>query len=316
MDSAPAALCAAGDGATPIALVVPQYVVAAYNAGQLGAAGCRRPSKGNAYELISASDVPALDHPLLRVHWRGQSNRKRDTAIDRFRDWLRDNLPQNGFEEAGDRSLPGPRAADFDSTLDSYFGYRKRVSVVFLLDTSNSMGKQHVRNGTSLDRGRRLIREALDRLGDRDMVGLWSFPGDGAQAREVQQLSPVREDQLRAVQDKLAGLNRARGSSPVFAGTVLAAQQTAPVQDAVIVVVTDGDDWLPSGSRYADRTAEDVKQATKGGAGLRILAVGVEQCAEADLQPLRDRCVDAANDSDDQIVGRLLRSLRIEGAQR
>ncbi|MEU9117721.1 caspase family protein [Streptomyces sp. NPDC048483] len=159
--------------------------------------------QGERYAAYYPRNVPALDHPLIRVGWRGAADAAvREAAVDRFAQWLRD--PEGGgrtLTAQGYRGVPGkdgmpqpapgsplldsraetdPQAAvvpfkaaadQVSKVLDGYNKAQRSSQLLILMDTSTSMA-----DGGRLPVAIGAARRALEMVGPRHTYGLWTFP--------------------------------------------------------------------------------------------------------------------------------------------
>ncbi|MEU9120792.1 caspase family protein [Streptomyces sp. NPDC048506] len=177
---------------------------------------------GDRYAAYYPRNVPALDHPLIRVDWRGTTDATpRRAAVDRFAGWLRDpaggqrTLVGQGYrpvtggagaDGGGQPVLPAgsplrsSRAgADLDApvnrfavgpgqvarVLDGYDKAQKSSRLLILMDASTSMA-----DGGKLPVALAAAGRVLEMVGDRHTYGLWTFPdrahpGDRGSVRRV-----------------------------------------------------------------------------------------------------------------------------------
>jgi Mg-chelatase subunit ChlD len=148
-------------------------------------------------------DVPALAPAFVRVRWRDgdRDAAARDEAVASFRDWLydadggREVFGRDGFRSAGDRhtllddgkpgggvlaALPGSALRDtaepgeLNATMRAYRGANGPGRVLFLLDSSGSMGGNRWQGASG---GPSLLKQSLTGLGPQDEYGVWAVYG-------------------------------------------------------------------------------------------------------------------------------------------
>ncbi|MFG2141992.1 caspase family protein [Streptomyces sp. NPDC048650] len=297
---------------------------------------------GNRYAAYYPKNVPALDHPLIRVDWRGAADATpRQAAVGRFARWLR--TPDGGqrtLTAQGYRGVPGedgtmpqpprgsplldsraevdpdagvtPFTADPDQVsevLDGYHKAQKSSQVLILMDTSTSMadgGKLPIAVGAA---GR-----ALEMAGAHHTYGLWTFP-DRAHPDDpdaVHQAVPLGSADPA---EGKAALARIAGGGLVDHGAAMAEALTAAVRTMkhakgthnAIVLILDQDDG--TGPRRAADVEKTLTGLLKGGPDVPVLtlAMGRSGCDTFALQGLTGasggRCVPEGPDAPDQLAG-------------
>ncbi|MEU5210526.1 caspase family protein [Streptomyces sp. NPDC020742] len=246
------------------------------------------------YAAYYPRNVPALDHPLIRVDWRGARDAtERRAAADRFAGWLRD--PAGGqriLTAQGYRGVPGkdgtvpapapdsplrnsragahldapvtPFTAGADQVarvLDGYDKAQRSSRLLILMDTSTSMA-----DGGRLPVALGAAGRALEMVGAHHTYGLWTFPDRGhpddpsAVFRAVP-LGTADPARGKAVLDRIAK----RGTAElVDHGAAMEEALTAAVREMktsaggnqAIVLILDEDDGGP-------RRAAGVEQALR-----------------------------------------------------
>ncbi|MEV0665738.1 hypothetical protein ACIBI3_28695 [Actinomadura luteofluorescens] len=149
-----------------------------------------------------ASDLPLLDHPFVKVRWQGQDSAERNSAVNEFRRWLKDNpLTMRGFRDRSGRSpsapaedrehaylprlrtfledselpekVPSPGRTGFQEILDRIKNARPKSSIHLMVDASTSMGSASGGNGGSrLGRGAAVLQSLVSQLQSTDRVDL------------------------------------------------------------------------------------------------------------------------------------------------
>lgn len=174
------------------------------------------PAPGERYAAYYPRNVPALDHPLIRVDWRGAEDATpRQAAADRFADWLRAPdggrriLTRNGYravpgkdgqdskdgQDAKDGEAPAPAAdsplrssranVDLDAPVIPFTAGADQVARV--LDGYDKAQKSSrllilTDTSTSMADGGKLpvalgaAGRVLEMVGERHTYGLWTFP--------------------------------------------------------------------------------------------------------------------------------------------
>jgi Ca-activated chloride channel homolog len=309
-DDDPATMCRfAGAKATGNrAVITSQETWQRYIDGQrLGESCPAGPRRGG--QLVTLDDSPVLDHPMVDLDWTSDTRR---AALVVFLDWLATSSGEDARKAIGlgpprsdctvllkpDRQGQdpnGPRESPLtvadpcmpkglEDALRRYREAQRPGAVLLAVDASGSMGSMVGRDGpTRLAVAIQAVDRALDQIGPRDAVGVWTFAGQGHTG-----VPPAPGDQ---VQRSLVGqtLEQARsgGITPLYA-TVLAGLAEVGrygVGDAVeplraLVVLTDGDD---SSKTPVMEVAAHVQQLTLGPAAPRlfIVATGSASCVGA-----------------------------------
>ncbi|UJB41380.1 caspase, EACC1-associated type [Streptomyces sp. A1-5] len=238
------------------------------------------PPLGDRYYAYYPKNVPALDHPLIRVDWAGTADAApRRAAVARFADWLRDpaggqrSLTAQGYRglPEKDGSAPRPDAAspllnpraDTDPTapvtrftagpdqvaqvLADYNRAQRASRLLILMDTSTSMadgGKLPIVVGAAA--------RALEMVGAHHTYGLWTFPdpahpGDPAAVRRAVPLGSTDPAPGRAALDRIAkGELVDHGAAMEEALTTAVTEMKKPGEgNSAIVLLIDEDDGGP-----------------------------------------------------------------------
>jgi hypothetical protein len=298
---------------------------------------------GQGGHFVALADSPVLDHPLVDLDWTSDTRR---AALGAFLNWLASSAGDDAREAIG-LDLPRPdctvllnpdrqgrdskgseesplSVADpcmpggLEDVLRRYREAQRPGAVLLSVDASGSMGATVGRGGpTRLAVAIQAVDRALDQLGPRDAVGVWTFAGQGHTGQVP--IAPGDEPQRSLVGLKLKQV-RPGGTTPmydtVFAG--LAEVGRYGGGDAVepfraLVVLTDGQD---SGQMPVKDAADRIAQLTLGPAAPRlfIVATGEASCAGANgLHVLTDAgrgtCYDAALSQVGQTMAALFESL-------
>jgi hypothetical protein len=217
------------------------------------------------------SDVPAVEPAFVHVHWEDadRDEPRRTEAVEDFYDWLRDPsggqrvLGAAGFRTAADGHAlldadrvahgvlraPGPlpngaSPAALESALAAYRGAHGPGRVLFLLDSSGSMGGQwHGPSG-----GPGILKQSLGGLGDRDEYGVWgvaSEPGAKKPYRTLLAFGQHRRREAEETLDREAVVRDAESDPDAALRAALkemAGRGTDDDRPELIVYITDDED--------------------------------------------------------------------------
>ncbi|WP_432147018.1 caspase family protein [Streptomyces sp. bgisy084] len=291
------------------------------------------------YVAYYPRDVPALDHPLIRVDWHGTRDATpRQAAVARFATWLRAadggrrTLTAQGYRGvhgtgpgAGSPLLDSradvsplaptvPFKADPDQVsqvLDGYDKAQKSSQVLILLDTSTSMA-----DGGRLPTALRAAGRVLEMVGARHTYGLWAFPDRGhpTDADAVRELvAPGSADPAPG----RAALNRIAGGELVEHGAAMEEALTravrrmkkSPATNKAIVLILDQDDGAgPGRAAGVERTLGTLVEEGPE-VPVLALALGKNGCDTFALQRLADashgQCVPGGPQAVDTLAGRI-----------
>lgn len=141
----------------------------------------------------------------------------------------------NGVLSAAPVTLTPPSPAVTRDVLESWKSVRKGARVLFVVDTSGSMG------GSKIDLARKALASGLEEFGPRDEVGLASF--DDEYRVEVP-VGPLSE-QRTLLQDRVAALEESGGTA-LYRATIKGVDEVASLEPArtidAVVVLSDGED--------------------------------------------------------------------------
>lgn len=304
------------------------------------------------YVAYYPKNVPALDHPLIRVDWRGATDATaRQAAVDRFADWLR--APDGGrpvLTAQGYRPVPGKdgtdpapppgsplrssRAnADLDApvipftggtdqvarVLDGYDRAQKPSRLLLLMDTSTSMaddGKLPVALGAA---GR-----ALEMVGARHTYGLWTFPdrahpGDPDAVRRVVRLGTVDPAPGKATLDRIAKgdlVDHGAAMEEALTAAVREMKTSSGSNQAIVLIMDEDDGRLRRAAGVEQRLTALLKE--KPAVPVLTLVLGKAGCDTFVLQGLagasRGQCVPGGPQAPDLLAG-LIASIGTAGKE-
>ncbi|KPC60086.1 caspase family protein [Streptomyces chattanoogensis] len=295
---------------------------------------------GDRYVAYYPKNVPALDHPLIRVAWRGAADAAaRQSAVERFAQWLRDpGGGQRTLSEQGYRGVSGnngatpqpakgsplldsraetdpharvvPFAADPDQVakvLDGYNKAQKSSQLLILMDASTSMA-----DGGKLPRALRAASRVMEMAGAHHTYGLWTFPDrersdDRSAVRKAVPLGSTEPARGKAALERMSGGLVEHGAAMEEAlTTAVRTMKKAGGTNNAIVLVLDEDDGGPGRAADVEKTLTGL---LKDGPEVPVLtlAMGRSGCDTFALQWLagtsNGRCVSDGPTAPDQLAG-------------
>ncbi|AWN26587.1 VWA domain-containing protein [Streptomyces sp. NEAU-S7GS2] len=293
----------------------------------------------NRYVAYYPENVPALDHPLIRVDWRGTTDATpRQAAVARFATWLRApdggqrTLTAQGYRGVkGTGPAPGsplldgradislvartvPFTADpaqVTQVLDGYDKAQRSSQVLVLLDTSTSMA-----DGGRLPTALSAAGRVLEMVGARHTYGLWAFPDrahptDADAVRELVPLGSADPAPGRAALDRIAGGELVEHGAAMEEALTRAVRRMkkSPAANKAIVLILDQDDGAgPGRAAGVERTLGTLVEE---GPEVPILALvmGKSGCDTFALQRLagasHGQCVPGGPQAVDTLAGRI-----------
>ncbi|GAA3070213.1 vWA domain-containing protein [Streptosporangium carneum] len=322
-------LCAAlghgdRDRGKDLAVIAPLYAVRVIT----GTAGkrhdpCPSQPRERAFDPLPLSDVPPLDHPLIRVRWPGETDRNRDAAVDEFRDWLRKRLPAK--VSGGSFPTDAPSDPSPATKVEQYEAARTSIKVAVMIDVSGSVVRHVGRDGDGMERARRLTSHLAEQLNHHDSMGLWHLPGSPRQAAGkavgIFSVGDSPPDNLYRALDRLKQVD---GGSPIFTAAAEVVEEEGLDAEATLIVITDGDD-RPLKSRpirSAVAAGELSKKLRERKVHLYVLNITAAESVEPDesdrCQALRSLlgsaltgCMPAEDEAASTVITRLIGKLRV-----
>ncbi|MGY5127659.1 caspase family protein [Streptomyces nigrescens] len=293
----------------------------------------------NRYVAYYPENVPALDHPLIRVDWRGTTDATpRQAAVANFATWLR--APDGGqrtLTAQGYRGVkstgPGPGSPLLDSradvslvartvpftagpdqvtqVLDGYDKAQKSSQVLVLLDTSTSMA-----DGGRLPTALGAAGRVLEMVGARHTYGLWAFPDrahptDAGAVRELVPLGSADPAPGRAALDRIAGgelVEHGAAMEEALTRAVLRMKKSPATNKAIVLILDQDDGAGPGRAAGVERTLGTLVEE---GPEVPILALvmGKSGCDTFALQRLagasHGQCVPGGPQAVDTLAGRI-----------
>ncbi|MFJ6753176.1 caspase family protein [Streptomyces sp. NPDC091266] len=296
---------------------------------------------GDRYAAYYPKNVPALDHPLVRVDWSGADDATpRQAATDRFAGWLRDPgagqhiLVGQGYRGVPDKDGEVPRPepgspllntrSDADPAapvirytaggdqvsrvLDRYDKAQKSSQLLILFDTSTSMA-----DGGRLPVAVGAADRTLEMVGAHHTYGLWTFPDpahptDPAAVHRAVPLGSAAPAPGKAVLDRIAkGGLVAHGAAmeEALTAAVRELKDSAGANKAVVLIV-DQDDGAPRRAAGVEQTLNKLLKGTPE-VPVLTLVMGKAGCDTLAFQGLADasggQCVPAGPTAPDLLAG-------------
>jgi len=277
------------------AVLVPEQVMAQFNApsGAHDETGCDTGTLGQRTPEYPA-DVGMLDLPFVHVTWRDgdRDAGPRNTAVEALYQWLTAKDGQRVFTDAGYRGLsthegdasPPPAgswltgpgraigqlqpfgydvsAGSVDKALAEFRTARGYGQVLYLLDSSTSMGDVGNKVWSGPGRAKDLLAQSLDAFGPQDQYGVWAVPGTSPPYSPLvpfgSRPDPGGPRQLLAAA-KTAG-EAHPGDALLAALADLKSRQVGGHPQLVVVLTDDEDDNWITGRQLADITRAATAQ--------------------------------------------------------
>ncbi|QIK09415.1 solute-binding protein [Streptomyces sp. ID38640] len=293
----------------------------------------------NRYVAYYPENVPALDHPLIRVDWHGTTDATpRRAAVASFATWLR--APDGGqrtLTAQGYRGVkgtgPGPGSplldgradislvartvpftadpAQVTQVLDGYDKAQRSSQVLVLLDTSTSMA-----DGGRLPTALSAAGRVLEMVGARHTYGLWAFPDrahptDADAVRELVPLGSADPAPGRAALDRIAGgelVEHGAAMEEALTRAVLRMKKSPATNKAIVLILDQDDGAGPGRAAGVERTLGTLVEE---GPEVPILALvmGKSGCDTFALQRLagasHGQCVPGGPQAVDTLAGRI-----------
>jgi hypothetical protein len=299
---------------SPAAVIASEQQVVRFNLGDpLGASCLSRTDTPDQLVALYPSDTRGLDHQFVRLSW---SDPPQQQAAAAFGAWLltesgRTAIVRTGLRPIGPYALgptlttpgidPGAQPtmepvppAEWEGTLSAHDAAQRRGRVLFVLDTSGSMGSRGP-EGTRSGVAATAVSAALGAMGPRDEFGLWFFPDpSGTGHVQAVPLGPYDTARREAAQQALNGV-RPAGNTPLFRSMIdgaAALRSDDPGRVDAVVVLTDGEDT-------SSGLAADAVSTALAGTGVRLIVVtiGEIRCSDAGLTAITTstagECLDA-----------------------
>ena len=294
------------------------------------------------YVAYYPANVPALDHPLVRVDWQGATDATpRQAAVAGFAQWLRardggqrtltaqgyrgvrDSGPRQGSPLLDSRADVSPLAATVPFTaapeqvsrvLDGYDKAQRSSQLLILMDASTSMA-----DGGKLPIALSAAGRAVELVGARHTYGLWTFPDrahpeDRDAVRELVPLGSADPAPGKAALERIAGsphgelVDHGAAMEEALTRAVRKMKKSSATNKAIVLIL-DQDDG--AGAGRAAGVERTLSALVKEGPRVPILALamGRSGCDTFALQQLADashgQCVPGGPQAVDTLAGRI-----------
>ncbi|MEW2439747.1 caspase family protein [Streptomyces caniferus] len=297
----------------------------------------------NRYVAYYPGNVPALDHPLIRVDWHGATDATpRQAAVASFAQWLRapdggqrtltaqgyrgvrDSGPRRGSPLLDSRADVSPLVAptvpftagpdQVSRVLDGYDKAQRSSQVLILMDASTSMAE----NGR-LPVAVSAAGRAVELAGARHTYGLWTFPDrahptDRDAVRELVPLGSADPARGRAALDRIAGSPNGElvdhGAAMEEALTrALRTMKRSSATNKAIVLILDQDDGGGAGRPASVERTLGALIEEGPHVPVLALALGTAGCDTFALRQLaaasHGQCVPGGPQAVDTLAGRI-----------
>ena len=245
-----------------------------------------RACSSRAYQQLSLSRVPGLDHPYVALSWPGRLEQQRRTAGDDFEHWLRTDLAAVNALHDATGARPG-MIADRTATNQVWAEYqsaRANGRVLIAVDRSAPMAESglHSNVGSPLEAATVAVRQSLTLLGTADKVGVWTFAGrpNGFTITKLIALGPLTADKRAKLADLEISADSGADRSPLYQVVDEGLQElteTRPSSAAdvsALIVIVDGSN-LNSGEKLV--SLQD-RLPDAGNIPVYVLAIRASAC--------------------------------------
>ena len=185
------------------------------------------------------------------------------------------------------------------TTLTTWQGLSQPINVLFVVDTSQSMGTTETYQGekkSRLDIVKEELKNTIDLFGSEANVGLWGFSSGGYQSyQELISLGPVDKGYAKSQIDTMQpGGETALNATAVSAyEKILSDYNDEKGADNLVVIISDGGNDDPAldlsteemKSEFSDLKAQDRSKSAS------IMTIGYSE--DADAEALRDVAINA-----------------------
>jgi len=159
---------------------------------------------------------------------------------------------------------------------------RPRANLVFLLDVSGSMEPEN-----KLPLVKRSLRLLLDRLTERDSVGIVTYAGESRVALEPTAASESGRRRIAEILETLRAGSGTAGSAGIQAAYALATNQFIPGGVNRVLLCTDGD--FNIGITDPAELHRLIEERAKSGVFLSVLGYGMGNTKDSTMELLADR---------------------------
>lgn len=162
------------------------------------------------------------------------------------------------------------------------FRERPRANLIFLLDVSGSMKPEN-----KLPLVQRSLRLLLDRLGERDAVGIVTYAGESRVALEPTQVTDEGRQRIRQVIDGLRAGSGTAGSVGIQNAYSLATNHFIPGGVNRVILCTDGD--FNIGITDPGELHALIEERARSGVFLSVLGFGMGNLKDSTMEMLADK---------------------------
>ncbi|MBL9173198.1 MAG: von Willebrand factor type A domain-containing protein [Verrucomicrobiales bacterium] len=159
---------------------------------------------------------------------------------------------------------------------------RPRANLVFLLDVSGSMEPEN-----KLPLVQRSLRLLLDRLGERDSVGIVTYAGESRVALEPIPVTDAGRQRIRAVIEGFRAGSGTAGSVGIQNAYALATNHFIPGGANRVILCTDGD--FNIGITDPQELHRLIEEKAKSGVFLSVLGFGMQNLKDSTMEMLADK---------------------------
>ena len=159
---------------------------------------------------------------------------------------------------------------------------RPRANLIFLLDVSGSMEPEN-----KLPLVQRSLRLLLDRLGERDSVGIVTYAGESRVALEPITVTDAGRQRIRSVIESLRAGSGTAGSAGIQNAYALATNHFIPGGANRVILCTDGD--FNIGITDPQELHRLIEEKAKSGVFLSVLGFGMQNLKDSTMEMLADK---------------------------
>jgi len=179
------------------------------------------------------------------------------------------------------KTIKPPPASVLDKLQASWWQVRKPARILVIIDISGSMDEQVAGTGmTKLRLVKVALTAALDKIGDSDQVGVWTFSSEHQVALPIVAVGDSRV-QLKQGIEALAASGETRLYDTVHDGFDFMRTQLDPTHITAVVVLTDGEDTASQPGALDSLVAAEKTQPA--GSAVRVFTIAYGSDANRDI---------------------------------